>query len=82
MKTIRNLCFLVLCTAFALSWQAGVSANWFILPGAGCGCEDPFECVAECGNACLYECNRLSVTCHVWDYICYDDECWCGWEPS
>lgn len=82
MKMIRNVCFVVLCSAFALSWQTGVSANWFMLPGGGCGCEDPFDCELQCGNDCLEVCNQYQVTCHVWDYLCSEDMCWCGYEPG
>jgi len=82
MRTLRNVCFSVLCVVLAISWETSVKADWFTLPGMGCGCEDPFFCEGECGNACLQVCQLYSVTCHTWDYLCWEDECWCGYEPT
>lgn len=81
MKALRSLAFVSMCTAFLFMNSANARADFFILPGMGCGCEDPFPCEAECGNACLQVCNYYGVTCHTWDYECNFDECWCGYEP-
>jgi hypothetical protein len=82
MKHVRNVMFVVFCAVIAFSWQQTTRANYFTLPGGGCGCGDPFPCLGQCGNDCLDECNRMQVDCGTWLYDCGFDECWCGYQPA